>query len=228
MRLGLVKTSLIDYPELVSCVLFYPGCNLRCPYCHNPELALGMTPEDGVDMDDIRRFFEKRSSVLDGVVITGGEPTMHGSLQQLIDLAKQFGLRVKLDTNGLRPEVLGKLENIDFIAMDVKTSPSKYAKLLSGDIRLYDDTETRIVRSIDYIIASGIRHQFRTTLLQEIVNETDMNEICALIKGCREYRLTSFKPGNTLKEAYSGDISPAYLEEMRIICREYEIPMVFA
>ncbi|MBN2511219.1 MAG: anaerobic ribonucleoside-triphosphate reductase activating protein [Spirochaetales bacterium] len=228
MKLGIIKTSLIDYPEHVSTVLFLSGCNLRCPYCHNPELARGLVPEDGLSLEEVRAFLKKRAGVLDGVVITGGEPTIHPWLQELIDMAVSFGLKVKLDTNGLRPDVLKKLNNLSFIAMDVKTSPCRYSQLLTDGLPPMNDMAEKINESIAYILSSGIPHQFRTTLAREIVDISDVREICRLIKGCMSYRLTPYVPGNTLQENFNGDTSPEYMNNIMEVCKTTGIPAVLA
>ncbi len=228
MKYGLIKTSLVDYPEHVAGVVFLPGCNLRCPYCHNPELVSAGSVEEGVTIEELSLFLKKRKNVLDGMVITGGEPTIHNDLQILVDIIKNEGLNVKLDTNGLFPEVLKSLKNVDFIAMDIKTSPSRY-HLVEPRIKSTSDTgediSDKLKQSISYILESGLLHQFRTTLVENIVTDSDIIEICSLIQGCSQYRVTPCKEGNTLMKGFSGNTSTQYLDRMVQICRNYNIPV---
>ena len=230
MKIGLIKTSLIDYPEHVAGVVFYSGCNLRCPYCHNPELVFGEPPRDNLDKKGLEDFLRKRASVLDGMVITGGEPTLQPSLQDLIDMIKFYDLDVKLDTNGLLPDVLKSLKGLDFVAMDVKTSIKGYGRLIPSSKTVFNehDYRERLSNSIDYILHSGIRHQFRTTLVENIVKADDMPEICAMIRGCDEYRLTRFRPGTTLIEGFSGNTSDSYVDSVIRICENEGIRVKLA
>jgi pyruvate formate lyase activating enzyme len=128
--LGLIKTSLIDFPGEVAAVLFTFGCNLRCPYCQNPALVTGPPPRDFISREEVRAFLKKRKDVLGGVCITGGEPLLHSDLGELIGEIKSLGLKVKLDTNGTIPERLREA-NVDYVAIDFKTSLEKY-RLLTG------------------------------------------------------------------------------------------------
>jgi pyruvate formate lyase activating enzyme len=204
-KVCLTKTTLIDYPGKVAAVVFTPGCNLRCPYCHNPELVTGPIPEEAISFDDLEVFLDKRKNVLDGVCITGGEPLIHPDLPDLINLIRSFGLAVKLDTNGTFPERL-KEQKCDFIAMDIKTVPVKY-HLLGAD------NPAPVIESIKWILSSGIDHEFRTTMAPGIVEIEDLDEIAELIQGTQQYILTGFRPGNTLDRKYS-DTAPFPPEAM--------------
>ena len=128
---GVQKNSFIDFPGTVSAVLFYNGCNLRCPYCHNPSLARG-TETHGINAEEVNSFLEKRFGLLEGVAITGGEPTLYATLPALINhLRDTIGYKVKLDSNGLKPEVLENV-TVDYLAIDFKTSPQRYSTLLGA------------------------------------------------------------------------------------------------
>ena len=193
-RICLIKTTLIDYPGKVGAVVFTPGCNLKCPYCHNPEMVTGPLPSDAISISDFEFFLVKRKNVLEGVCITGGEPLLHPDLPELIDLIRSYELSVKLDTNGMYPGRL-KEQKCDYIAMDIKTVPSKY-HLLGAD------SPAPVLESIEWILSSGIEHEFRTTMAPGIVDIDDLDEIAELIQGTNQYTLTSFRPGKTLDTEY--------------------------
>jgi pyruvate formate lyase activating enzyme len=220
MRIGgLLKFSLIDYPGKVAAVVFTMGCNYRCPFCHNPELVLPELFNAPISTDDILAFLEKRKGQLQGVVVTGGEPTIHDDLPDFLFRIKALGYFVKLDTNGSRPDMLSVVINrklVDFIAMDIKSSPESYCKAtgVAADISV-------VKESINLIKESGCEYQFRTTLLKKVVSENDLLDIMALIGDVKEYRL---QKGN-LKEkvldykyfADEGDYLQEEFERMRNI-----------
>lgn len=197
-RVGLQKTTLIDYPGLVASTVFTSGCNLRCPYCHNPELVESNIPDNFIGVADFFTFLEKRKKVLNGVCITGGEPLLYDDLPDFIDRIHALGLKVKLDTNGTLPEKL-KENRPDYIAMDLKTSPKKYSLLYSGK-NGYDNA---ITASLEYIKTSGIEHEVRTTWAPGIVGPEDIPEMSRLLHGITKYYLTGFRPGVTLDPSYS-------------------------
>ncbi len=206
-RLGLVKTTLIDYPGEVAATLFLPGCNLRCPYCHNPELVEPPFAGDLLDYEDVRSFLIKRAPLLGGVCITGGEPLIHEDLYDLAAFCRELGLKVKLDTNGTLP---GRLDctAFDFISMDIKTVPEKYWLLVPGDQSPDPSLADNIRRSIEKISEAGVQHEFRTTVVPGIVDGTDMEHIADLIGGIGgnrrgAYILTQFRPQITLNPELS-------------------------
>jgi pyruvate formate lyase activating enzyme len=165
------KTSLIDFPPYICAVLFFPGCNLRCPWCHNRELVLGEAA-DFTGLDKALAHIEKRRGVLGGVVLSGGEPTLYAGLGELIGEIKKLALRVKLDTNGLRPGVLAALfarpwTSPDYIAMDLKLAPDRYWELLPGKTGESGGLKEALKRSAALIRASGIKHEFRSLELPE-------------------------------------------------------------
>lgn len=187
---GLQKNSLIDYPGKLSCVLFISGCNYYCPYCHNPDLAKGTlsTPLSEKNFFD---FIHKRRGFLDAVVISGGEPTLYNDLFSLCGKIKQMGYPVKLDTNGSRPRIIKKLidENlIDYIAMDIKTEPSRYSTWIQKNCN-----PTSILSSIRIIMDSGIDHEFRTTCIKPLIDEQVIGSISRHIKGAMRYALQKFQ-----------------------------------
>jgi pyruvate formate lyase activating enzyme len=166
---GLRKTSLIDYPDKICCVVFLAGCNFHCPYCHNPDLARGMTDDAAnIPADQIPSFLDSRRSLLDAVVISGGEPTLQPGLAMLCEKIKQLGYAVKLDTNGSRPRILQKLLGaglIDYVAMDIKTDPAHYSPLIQT--KGHPD---RILESIRIIMDTAPAYEFRTTCVKPLIN----------------------------------------------------------
>jgi pyruvate formate lyase activating enzyme len=175
---GLQKLSLIDYPQKPAAVIFTQGCNMFCPYCHNPQLVYPNLFETVLEEEDVIAFLKKRRNLLKGVVISGGEPTVQKDLKDFILRVKTLGFAVKLDTNGSNPDILEELINeklIDFIAMDIKSPLSKYGLFYKGDLE-------RVKRSISIIkesslVGSGFACIFRTTYDTNILNETDLNII---------------------------------------------------
>lgn len=220
-RLGFIKTSLIDYPGTVSAVVFTPGCNLRCPYCHNPELVTGSLPPDLIQKNSVLKHLEKRKSILGGVCITGGEPLLHKDLPEFIETLHVLGLKVKVDTNGTFPERLSLLR-ADFIAMDIKTDPEKYPLLLGAG----ESQATNLKESIRWIIASGIPHQFRTTVVPGIVGKEDLQRVLPLLAGAKELVLTQFRPGKLLDPSFSTKLPPTLEElgELKALAENAGIP----
>lgn len=193
MRIGgLVKFSLGDYPGKTSAVIFTLGCNFRCSYCHNPELVLPEKYAKEISSDEIFEFLETRKGKLDAVTITGGEPTMHPDLGEFIKKLKAMGFLVKLDTNGSLPEQLEKIikeGNIDYIAMDIKApiDNDSYQKVSKVPF----DT-SKIEKSIDLIMNSGIPYEFRTTIVKSLTSFEDLRKIAEQIKGADKYFLQKF------------------------------------
>ena len=170
---GLQKLSLIDYPGNPAAVIFTQGCNMQCPYCHNPQLVYPELFEKVLSEEDLFNFLKKRQGVLKGIVITGGEPTIHADLPEFAKKIKALGYAIKIDTNGSSPDTLKLLiaENlIDFIAMDIKAPLQKYGLFYKGDI-------ADIEKSINIIKSSLLPHQFRTTYDTDILDENDIKDI---------------------------------------------------
>ena len=186
---GLDKMSLLDYEDYVSAVIFSPACNFRCPFCHNGDSVLNASTE--IPFKEILTYLKSRKGLLDAVVVTGGEPTLMPDLENKIHQIKELGYEVKLDTNGTNPELLKQLIDeklIDYVAMDIKNSPAKYA-LTAGCQKV--DLE-KIKQSIDILKTSGIRHEFRTTLVKEFHDFKDINEIGKLLEGAKKIYLQKF------------------------------------
>jgi pyruvate formate lyase activating enzyme len=198
---GFLPTSMLDWPGKICTVVFLGGCNFRCPYCHNPELVKTGGDADIIPWEDVQGYLEQRIGWIDGVSITGGEPTLQPDLHLLCQRIIDLGMMVKLDTNGSRPAKLQELlarGYLDFVAMDIKTSPAKYHKVAGRRIEVGLIEET-----IDTILDSGIEHEFRCTVVPGLVNLADMEWMARRVAGSRGLVLQQFNPGTTLDPAYS-------------------------
>jgi len=191
MRIGgFQRLTLVDFPGKVAASVFTQGCNFRCGYCHNPELVLPRLFQAPLPVELVFDYLSGRQGKLEGVVITGGEPTLQKGLADFIMQIKEMGFAVKLDTNGSQPEVLSslfELNLLDYIAMDIKSSLDKYSRV-SG---VFCDTR-KIQESINLIIKSGVPYQFRTTLIKEFCSQKDLCDIRLLIKKADHYVLQPF------------------------------------
>jgi pyruvate formate lyase activating enzyme len=199
---GFNKLTLLDYPGLTACTVFTGGCDLRCPFCHNASLV-NINDDTTVSEEEFFSFLKKRVNILDGVCITGGEPLLQKDIYSFISNIKALGFAVKLDTNGAYPEKLSELINagiIDYVAMDIKNSKEKYAQTVGVsnlDITPYE-------KSVEILKNSGIDYEFRTTIVKELHDLSDIQKIGEWIKGAKKYFLQSFvDSGNTIKTGYS-------------------------
>lgn len=190
---GLQKLTLLDYPGRVACTLFTRGCNFRCPFCHNASLVVRAEEQRPYTNEEILAFLKKRQGILDGVCITGGEPTLMRELPEFIGEIKSLGYSVKLDTNGTRPRVLKRLVNeglVDYVAMDIKNSPEKYAYTV-GLPQNYDLTP--IMESKNILMEGKVDFEFRTTVAKPFHSEEDFLKIGEWLKGDEKYFLQQFK-----------------------------------
>lgn len=193
---GLQKLTLLDYPGKTACTLFTPGCNFRCPFCHNALLVTHRV-EDFITEEEFFSFLSKRTGILDGVCITGGEPTLQKDLIPFMEKIKAMGFLLKLDTNGYKPDVLKEIISAglaDYIAMDIKASPEKYS-LATG---IADLDFSLIKDSIELIEKSGIPHELRTTVTQELHEEADFEKILSLFSSDTPYFIQQFKDSGNL------------------------------
>lgn len=200
---GLQKTTLVDYPGKVAATVFTVGCNFRCPYCHNPELVLPdlIKKQPQISEEEVINFLSERQGLLEGLCITGGEPTLHQDLINFLEKVKTLGYSIKLDSNGSQPQVLKEIFHkklIDYIAMDVKTIPQKYHLVTLNQV-----PAENILESINLIKESGIDYEFRTTVAPEIVTKEDIFQIVELIKPARAYFLQPFKGIKTLDPRFA-------------------------
>ena len=192
MRLGgIQKLTLLDYPGTVACTVFTLGCNMRCPFCHNSLLVTRTDEAEVYPEEEFFKFLDKRRGVLDGVCITGGEPLIHADAGEFIARIKGMGYKVKLDTNGSFPDRLEEIlksGNVDYVAMDIKNSPEKYAETVG----IPDFDVSKIRRSIEIIKASGIDHEFRTTVVAPLHSAESIAGAAGMIKGEPKYFLQNF------------------------------------
>ncbi|MFA6636455.1 MAG: anaerobic ribonucleoside-triphosphate reductase activating protein [Candidatus Omnitrophota bacterium] len=208
---GLQKLSLVDFPGKLAAVIFLQGCNFRCGYCQNPDLIKRGT-ESGVREEEILGYLACRKAKLDAVVITGGEPTIHEDLTDLIRKLSLTGLKIKLDTNGSHPAVLKDLLReglLDYVAVDVKTSFLKY-DLVSPDERAGDAAK----ESVKICLGADIPYEFRTTCVPGIVEKPDFHAIGEAVKGARKYCLQQFRPGITYDRMF-GKVEPFSPNEVK-------------
>lgn len=210
---GLEKLSLLDYPDHLAAIIFTQGCNFRCHYCYNPLLVLPREGEDEknkkekgfplLSSEDLFLFLRERYGRLDGVVITGGEPTLHRDLPTFIRKIKKIGYDVKLDTNGTNPEILAELiekKLIDYIAMDLKAPLDKYAETVGIKMSC-----NNLKKSVKIILKSGLPHEFRTTVVPGLLEKDDFRKMGELIKGADNWYLQVFKSDTDLvNSSYRG------------------------
>jgi len=192
---GLQKISLIDYPGKVASVLFTPGCNLRCPFCHNWRIVVDPKPpflQEATAID----LLESRKKYVDAVAVTGGEPTMHKELPRFLAKLKSKGFFVKLDTNGFYPNVLEEcLGSVDYVAMDVKTCAEKYGVLGGKEI-------SGLLRSVELLKTGKVAYEFRTTVVPELVTLEDVACIGDLVRGAKTHAFQQFVPKDLLDKKY--------------------------
>ena len=196
---GLNKTTLLDYPGHVACTVFTGGCNFCCPFCHNADLVLNPASQPPIPEEDFFSFLKKRSGILEGVCITGGEPLLQKDLADFIRRLRSFGLKIKLDTNGYLPDKLEALLQeglLDYVAMDIKSSRAGYpaAAGLTPDTFDYG----HIAKSISLLMHSGISYEFRTTVVAGLHTAEDFDDIAEMISGCTHYYLQSYEEKDSI------------------------------
>jgi len=215
---GLVKTSLIDYPGKIAAVIFTQGCNFHCGYCHNPDLI--EIKKGTLTVKEVLNYLRTRTGKLDGVVITGGEPTVQKGLESLIQKIKKMGFLVKLDTNGSDSEKLRSMiekKQIDYVAMDIKGTPDKYGMICAYMNKIV------IQESINILKSNAIKYEFRTTVLPLYHELADFEEIGQLIKGAPLYTIQGFRPQITFNKELQKEksFSREDLEKIREIMEKY-------
>ncbi len=193
---GIQKTSMIDYPGKMSAIIFLPKCTFRCGFCHNVDLVTGWEKLDTIDEREALNFLKDRKKWLDGIVITGGEPTVHRDLPDFIRKVKELGYLVKLDTNGSNPYMLEDLIKeglIDYIAMDIKGPKERYDEICRVKVNI-----KLIEMSVERIRESGLDYEFRTTAVPGLITVEDIAKIGEWMKGSRLYCIQQFRPMRTL------------------------------
>ena len=189
---GIQKFSLIDYPGKTCAIIFTRGCNFRCRYCHNPELVIPEKYAPEIPLSQIYDFLESRRGKLDAVSITGGEPTQHSDLIEVMKKIKNMGFLVKLDSNGSRPEMLEKIISkklVNYLAMDIKAPLEDYSKIMGWPVEV-----EKLKKSIELIINSGTDYEFRTTIVKSLTSKDDLRKIAKTIQGAKKYFLQKFIP----------------------------------
>ena len=217
---GIQKLTLVDFPGHPASILFSGNCNFRCPFCQNAPLVLDSEDEPVLDNDEIFSFLKKRKKMLEGVVVTGGEPTINKDLIPFLSSLKDLGYLVKLDTNGYMPEVLRKAVEsgvVDYVAMDIKTSLDEYSKLCGVE----NIDTSRIKESIDYLMSGAVDYEFRTTVVEPLHHKENFEKIGEMTKNCQRYFLQSFvDSGNIIgKNCFSP--SPKQLQNYLEILSSY-------
>ena len=213
MRIGgLQKVTLLDYPGKVACTVFLPGCNLRCPFCHNGELVLSPGPAL-MNLDELLSFLDRRQGLLDGVCVTGGEPTLYEDLPALLRQIRALGFAVKLDTNGTNPDMLEALAQeglLDYAAMDIKNSPDRYAETCGGV-----DLLGPVKRSAALLMAGAVDYEFRTTVCAPLHTPEEMAGIGRWLKGAKRYFLQPFVDSGELVGSGMKPLTKEEIEALR-------------
>jgi pyruvate formate lyase activating enzyme len=198
---GWLKTSLIEFPGTLSTVLFLSGCNLRCPYCHNPDIV--GDEYESIPYDDIREHVVKRKNIIEGAVISGGEPSIHDGLKEMCDDLRALGLLIKIDTNGLEPEKIVECAP-DYLALDVKTSFEKYQQLQVSCL----DRRERLSQSIDIAKKMGENAEIRITAVPGIIDDGDIDKLLIELRGVRKVFIQQFSQDNPLLDPAYSSVKP--------------------
>ena len=217
---GLQKLTLLDYPGNMACTVFTGGCNFRCPFCHNRSLVFLNENDSEIDTEDIFDFLKTRNRILDGICITGGEPLLHKGIRAFIERVRKLGLKVKLDTNGSNSAMLKQLVGdglVDYVAMDIKNCPEKYAMTIG--LENYDLTE--IEKSKNFLLEGKVDYEFRTTIVKEFHELEDLKKIGEWISGAKHYYLQNFEDHGTCIRQGLGEVDPDTLEKMKQIVSPY-------
>ena len=217
---GMNKTTLLDYPGHVAATLFTGGCNMRCPFCQNSTLVLNPQTQPEIPEKEVLTFLQKRRGILEGVCITGGEPTLQPDLESLIRRVRKLGYLVKLDTNGYRPQVLKHLLEqglLDYVAMDIKAPRESYGAACG----LPRVELSLIEASVELLKACSIPYEFRTTVVRGIHRAEDFETIGQWLQGCRAYYLQNYRDsGQVMQPGFAG-FEREQMEDMRMRAAEF-------
>ncbi len=215
---GFIDISLVDWDGQISSVVFLAGCNLRCPFCYNVNLVLHPEKLPAIPFEQIEDRSKKSRGWIDGVVITGGEPTIHGDLLGLCEKIKEMGFLVKLDTNGTNPVMVRELIDkrlVDYIAMDVKAplTVENYSRVCGVNV---ENLVEKIEETLGILLGDGVEYEFRTTVVPGLHDERDIEEICQRIRGCRKYVIQNYKGDvETVDPKFKG-LKPFSEEKMKV------------
>ncbi len=208
---GMEKLSLVDYDGFVAATVFTGGCNFRCGFCHNAALVVDSENLDILPESEVFSYLKKRKGIVEGVCVTGGEPTLNRDLPEFCEKLKKLGYSVKIDTNGTNPDMVKSLsENglADYFAMDIKNDRENYAKIIG-----FDKYDTRNVeKTVDFFLSGGTDYEFRTTLISEYHHAENMAKISEWIRGAEKYFLQRFKSGDY---CMSQNLSPVETAEAK-------------
>lgn len=216
---GLQKLTLLDFPRKTACTIFTGGCNFRCPFCHNGDLVLGNLPEP-INTDELFAFLKKRSGVLDGVCITGGEPLLNPDIDSFIKEIRKLGYLIKLDTNGSNPEYLKNLVEqglVDYVAMDIKNSKDAYPKTVGID----NFDVSPISESVEFLKNSKTDYEFRTTIVKEFHTEDDIMKIGEWLKDSKKYFLQNFVDSESVIKKGLHSVDESELKNWKDILTRY-------
>lgn len=213
------KLSLVDYDGHMATTLFTAGCNFACPFCHNSGLVTQIDTRTEIGESEIFEHLKKRKGIIDAVVISGGEPTLQKDLVEFARSLKKFGVLVKLDTNGTNPDAIKHLVKeglVDYIAMDIKNSTQKYSTTAD---RLVDIES--IMQSINYIMSCGVDYEFRTTMVSELHNDSDVAQMGQMIKGAKKWYLQKYVDSDTCIVSGFHEIKKQDILKMQNIAKKY-------
>ena len=216
---GLRKLTLLDFPGRVACTLFLAGCNMRCPFCHNAPLVIDGSGVENIPEDELLAFLKKRSGVLDGVCITGGEPTLRRELPELLRSIKALGYAVKLDTNGTNPDILAALIDeglVDYVAMDIKNSPEKYSLTAGREVDM-----DAVRRSVAILMENKVKYEFRTTVVGGYHTADDFRAIGEWLRGAEAYFLQNFVDSGALLDPETRGASESDMKEYLEIMKQF-------
>lgn len=216
---GLQKLTLLDFPRKTACTIFTGGCNFRCPFCHNGDLVLGSLPEP-INTDELFAFLKKRSGVLDGVCITGGEPLLNPDIDSFIKEIRKLGYLIKLDTNGSNPEYLKNLVEqglVDYVAMDIKNSKDAYPKTVGID----NFDVSPISESVEFLKNSKTDYEFRTTIVKEFHSEDEILKIGEWLKDSKKYFLQNFVDSESVIKKGLHPVDESELKNWKDILTRY-------
>jgi len=214
---GFIESTMLDWEGKLAAVVFLPGCNFRCRYCHARHLVEPMPSDEFIPIEAVLLCLRRQRGWVDGVVVSGGEPTLHPDLLELIQLFRGEGIGVKLDTNGSRPDVLEKLlqrNALDYVAMDVKAPLDQRYDEVAG---VKVDLEA-IRRSIELLMRSGVPCEFRTTVCPAQIGEDEIADIAQAVRGATKLYLQAFRPVNCLDRSFE-KLKPYNADEMRNLGR---------
>lgn len=217
---GMQKMTLLDYPGYVACTLFTGGCNFRCPFCHNALLVLDLDENYTIPEEEVLAFLKKRQGLLDGVCVTGGEPLINKDIGDFLSKVKELGFKIKLDTNGTNPALLKELVSqnlVDYVAVDIKNSPEKYAETVG--LKSFDMSP--INETVNFLLSGCVDYEFRTTVTKQFHTEKSMEEAARFIRGAKRYFLQNFvDSGNLIGSGITGQ-SKEEMEKLLAVVKKY-------